>query len=101
MLKRKRSKETLLKINGRVVAAVTIAGLSEIVEKSIDTLRRYERQSTLPSAPLMVGSVRYYPVELCKKLKGLIAEIPGNKKPDADLIVKINKLFAEERSKYA
>ena len=92
--------QTTLRIKGvGIVEVVTITGLARIVGKSRDSILRYEKADTFPMAPIMVGTKRYYPLSLAKRLAPLVARIPGNKKPDAGLIVEINKLFKEEKNK--
>lgn len=94
-------KPITLNVNGRLVTAVTIAGLASIVGKSRNTILRYERLGVFPPAPLRVGNYRYYSVTLAKNLAPLVHQLPLHKKPEAEIIAKINKLFSEERSKYA
>lgn len=92
--------QTALHIKGvGIVDVVTVTGLAKIIGKSRDTVLRYERTDVLPMAPIMVGTRRYYPLSLARKLAPLIGRIPCNKKPDGDLIVEINKLFKEEKNK--
>lgn len=100
-MKRKRSKQTTLNIKGKLCTAVTIAGLAEILGKSVDSIRRYEKLQVFPKAPFMAGEVRYYPVSLAKRLQPIVDKFKSNKSPDAETIAKINQLFKEERSKYA
>lgn len=99
-MRRNRHIQTVLHIKGvGLVEVVTVTGLAMIIGKSRDTVLRYERTDVLPMAPLMVGSRRYYPLSLAKKLVPIIARIPGNRKPSAELIIEINKLFKDERDK--
>lgn len=100
-MRRHRSKSTTVRINNRLVTVVTIAGLSEIIGKSKDTILRYERQEIFPQAPFKFGNVRYYPVSLATALKRVVQEIINGKPINPDVVVKINQLFKEERSKYA
>lgn len=84
-----------------MVEAVSVAGLAKMVGKSRDTILRYERNEVFPTAPIMKGQLRYYPLSLIRKLVPLVAQIPSHKKPEPELIVEINKVFKEERDKYA
>lgn len=94
-------KPITLNVNGRIVTAVTVAGLAKIVGKSRNTILRYERLGVFPPAPLRVGNYRYYSVTLAKSLAPLVQQLPLHTRPDADIIARINKLFSDERSKYA
>lgn len=98
---KKRSLQTTLNVNGRLVEAVTITGLAKIVGKSRDTILRYERTEIFPPAPMMLGRFRYYPVSLAKRLAPIVAQLPPHKKPEPELLIEINKVFKEEREKYA
>lgn len=99
MLQTKHS-QTTLRIKGvGIVEVVTVTGLARIIGKSRDTVLRYERTDVLPMAPIMVGTKRYYPLSLAKRLSPLIEKLPRNRKPDAELLVEINRLFKEERNK--
>lgn len=101
-MRRKRVRRTsLFNVNGKLVNVVNIRGLSDILKKSPDTIRRYERQGVFPPAIFLVMGRRYYPELFARKLSALVDKIPPNKKPDPDLLMRINKLFKEERSKYA
>lgn len=93
--------KTVLNINGQLVEAVTISGLAAMVGKSRNTLLRYERTGVFPPAFLEVGRYRYYPVSLAKRLIPIVRNLPLTRKPDSDMLVTINKLFKEEREKYA
>lgn len=99
-MKRKRSKQTILSVKGNLCKAVTIAGLAEMLGKSVDSIRRYEKLQIFPKAPFMAGDVRYYPVTLALRLRPIVDKFKSNKSPDAETIAKINQLFKEERSKY-
>ena len=95
-----RHTNTILHIKGvGLVEVVTVAGLAQIVGKSKNTILRYERCDVLPLAPIMVGDRRFYPLTLAKRLIPLINKIPNGKKPDANLIVEINRLFKDEKNK--
>ena len=95
-----RHSQTTLRIKGvGIVDVVTVTGLARIIGKSRDTVLRYERVDIFPMAPIMVGTKRYYPLSLARRLVSLVARFPCNKKPDAELIVEINRLFKEEKSK--
>lgn len=92
--------ERTLNIKGvGLVRVVTLSGLGKIVGKSKSSLLRYERTDVFPLAPIKKGNNRYYPVSLAKRLIPLVAELPSYKKPDAELISKINLVFKEERDK--
>lgn len=92
--------QTTLHIRGvGLVEVVTVTGLARIVGKSRNTILRYERLDVFPLAPIMVGKNRYYPLTLAKKLVPLVSNLTKGKKPDAELIVEINRLFNEEKSK--
>ena len=100
MLRKNRNCEKRLLVNGVIVDAVTIAGLARIVGKSRDTIERYEKNDTFPLAPIKTAKgVRYYPISLARRLVPLVAQIPRHKKPDVELLIKINKLFKEEKEK--
>lgn len=101
MSKKVRSKEATLKLGGRIVTVVSIAGFAEMVGKSVHTLKEYERKDVLPNAPIINGNIRYYPVELVKAVKPIIEGFPLNKAPNTEDLIMIIKLFNEERSKYA
>lgn len=94
-----RKLQTTLAVNGVLFEAVTVTGLARIVGKSRDTILRYEELDVFPMAPVIDGKVRYYPLSLARKLVPLVRKIPCNKKPSAELIVEINKLFKEEKDK--
>lgn len=96
MRQRTRNLNKKVNVNGVIVEVTTALGLSRIVGKSKDTILRYEELEVFPPAPFMKGSVRYYPISLCKRLIPLVKRIPGNRKADADLIMEINKVFKEE-----
>lgn len=80
---------------------VNIRGLSFIINKAPSTIRRYEREGIFPSAIFTYRGRRYYPVALARSVAPLVSKIPLHRKVDAELVVEINKLFKEERSKYA
>lgn len=98
---RYRKKTTTLNVKGMLVMATTIAGFAEIVGKSVDTIKRYEKEEVIPRAPFMLGDRRYYPISLVKALAPLIDKFPANKRPNGDIIVEIVKLFNQEKEKYA
>jgi hypothetical protein len=100
MGKRKRSKQTTLNVKGVLVTAVTVTGLAEMLGKSADTIRRYERQEIFPTSPLKIGNVRYYPLSLVKELKPIVDSFSPNRPPDAEVVSKINLLFNNERDRY-
>lgn len=90
----------ILSIKGvGLVEVVTVKGLAQIVGKSKITILRYEKSDVFPLAPIMVGVDRYYPVSLAKRLVPLVRKIPNGRKPSAELIVEINRLFKEEKEK--
>lgn len=92
--------QTTLRIRGvGLVEVVTVTGLARVIGKSRNTVLRYEKTDVLPVAPIMVGAKRYYPLSLARKLAPIISRLPINKKPDAELIVEINRLFKEEKNK--
>lgn len=96
---RKRTLVKRLKVNGNLIEATTIKGFADIVGKSKDSIARYEELGYIPSAPLIVGTYRYYPVTLCNRLRPLIQQFPPNKPPHAELIIQINQTFSEERNR--
>lgn len=99
-MRQSRHIHTTLRVKGvGIVEVVTVTGLARIIGKSRDTVLRYERTDVFPMAPIMVGAKRYYPLSLAKRLVSLVAQLPGNKKPSAELIVEINRLFKEEKIK--
>ena len=99
-MRQSKHSQTILRIKGvGIVDVVTVTGLARIIGKSRDTVLRYERTDVFPMAPIMVGTKRYYPLSLARRLVPLVARLPGNKKPDAELIAKINLVFKEERDK--
>lgn len=92
--------KTTLNIRGvGLVEVVTVTGLAQIVGKSRNTILRYEKMDIFPLAPIRVGNYRYYPTSLAKRLVPLVSKIPNGRKPDALLLVEIDKLFKEEKSK--
>ena len=101
MITRRRPRECtkILNVGGKLIKAVTIEGLARIVGKSKDSILRYERLEVFPPAPLLVGerNVRYYPVDLAKKLVPLVAKIPSYKRADSSLIFEISKCFKESK----
>lgn len=88
-------------VNGRIVECVTLSGLGLIVGKSRRTLVRYEATGILPKAIIVYQDVRYYPVALAEALAPVIKELPGNTRPSAEQLAKINLIFRTEREKYA
>ena len=97
---RNRHVQTTLLIKGvGLVDAVTVTGLARIIGKSRNTILRYEKLDVFPLAPIMVGRNRYYPLTLARRLVPLVKDIPNGRKPDAELIMEINKLFKEEKCK--
>lgn len=101
-MKRKgRSLKKTFMVNGRLVTVVTISGLAQILGKSRNTILRYEKTGVFPPAIFMLNGYRYYPEAMARKLVDVVTRLPLNTKPPADMQVEINKIFAEERSKYA
>ena len=96
-MRKQRSLTTKLLINGKMVGVLTVTGFARVIGKSSLTVRRYEKLGVFPQAPITKGNARYYPITLANKLVEVVSRIPVNRKPDADLIVEINKLFKEER----
>lgn len=82
-----------------LVEVVTVEGLARIIGKSRNTVLRYERQGVFPPAFIRVGDRRYYPLSLAKGLVSVVSQLPTNRKPDANLIVEINRLFKSEKDK--
>lgn len=99
MSNRKRNLVKRLSVNGNIIDATTIKGLADIVGKSRDSISRYEELGYIPSAPIVFKSYRYYPLTLCHRLKPIIQKFPPNRPPDAELLVCINQIFNDERSK--
>ena len=95
---KKRSTMKRLNVGGRLIEAVTVRGLADIIGKSRDAVFRYEELGYFPPAPLKKGTYRYYPLTLCQRLKPIVAKFPVNRPPSAELIVEINKVFNEERN---
>ena len=93
--------EKTLNIGGEPIKMVTVMGLAQIVGKSRRTIQRYEEVGIFPPAPIIYKDRRYYSLALAHKLRPLVMLIPGNKKPPAELLTEINKLFNEERNYYA
>lgn len=92
--------QTTLHIKGvGLVPVVTVAGLAQIIGRSRITVLRYERMDVFPLAPIVLNNRRYYPLSLAKRLVPLVSRLPVNRKPAADLIVEINRLFKEEKDK--
>jgi hypothetical protein len=85
-----------LTVNGKLIEAVTIAGLALIVGKSKDSILSYEKKGIFPSAPLVSNGVRYYPIRLAKGLVPIVNKFDGARRPSDNLIVEINKLFKKE-----
>lgn len=96
-----RSKKFTVSINGNLTEVYVISGFARECDRSIDTIRRYERNGVIPPAFLTYRGARCYPVEFTKKVAPLIRRIPCNRKCPAELIVEINRIFSEEKSKYA
>lgn len=82
-----------------LVEFVTIAGLADIIGKSRSSVMRYERDETFPSAPLLIKNKRYYPRSLAERLVPLVRKIPPHKKPEAELVSEIYRVFKEEKFK--
>ena len=100
-MRRHRNKSTLLVIKGVAVEVVSVSGLAEIIGKSRDSVLKYEAYEIFPPAIFTRMGYRYYPTTLAKALKPIVAQFPPNKRPSAETIAQINKLFNEERQKYA
>lgn len=88
-------------VNGHIVEVVTVSVFAKIVDRSKDTIFRWERSGVIPVAPFTVSKVRCYPLELCYKVAPIIMEWPKNRPPSAEDVVKITRLFNEEIKKYA
>ena len=95
----KKKNHKVLKVGDRLIECCTVKGLADILGKSRDTISRYEELGYFPSAPLLVGTYRYYPVSLAERLKGIVKKFPINKPPSAELITEITIVFNEERNK--
>lgn len=92
--------QTILMIKGvGLVEVVTVTGLAKVIGKSRNSVLRYENTDVFPMAPIMVGSIRYYPLSLARKLAPIVAKFPKNEKPCSELLVEISRLFKEERDK--
>lgn len=92
--------QTVINVKGvGLVKVVTVTGLATIIGKSRNTVLRYEKMDVFPLAPIMVGNNRYYPLSLAENLIPLVRRIPNGRKPDAELIASINKLFKDEKNK--
>lgn len=98
-MKRRRKCSKLLRVNGRLVESVSVAGLSRVIGRSRDTILRYEANGVFPPAPLLVKGVRYYPYSLAERLAVIVRKFPVNRKISADLTVRVNILFNEEKEK--
>lgn len=98
-MKWSRKCKVTLSINGKIEEVVSVTGLSRIVGKSTDTLRRYEREGIFPQAPIYIKGCRYYPVTFAKKLSELVSEIPNGKKLGEELQDQITTLFAKEKER--
>ena len=95
------SRTKKFKVAGRIVECVTVSGLALIVGKSRRTIIRYEDTGVLPKAIIVYEGTRYYPVELAKALAPAIRALPGNTRPSAEQLARINLIFKQERDKYA
>lgn len=92
--------QTTLNIKGvGLVEVVTVTGLARIVGKSRNTILRYEDTEVFPLAPIMLRNNRYYPISLAKRLIPLVGKIPNGKKPTAELLSEIYKVFKDEKRK--
>lgn len=100
-MRRHRNKSTLLVVGGVAVEVVSVSGLAEIIGKSRDSVLNYESFGIFPPAIFTRKGYRYYPITLANALKPIVAQFPPNKRPSAETIAQINKLFNEERQKYA
>lgn len=81
-------RHVLVQVDGKPVSCVTIGALAAAVGRSVPTVRRWERQGLIPSAPLRVVSEnihlqrRLYPVELVQELQQVaIREQFGRRRP--------------------
>ena len=90
-----RSKQKTFTVNGKIVKAVSIAGLAEYLGKSKDTLLRYEKKDFLPPSPLLVKGCRYYPLSMLQELRNYVDTFPSNRPPSPEVITGINKLFKQ------
>lgn len=88
-------------VAGKVVEVLTVSQFARVIGKSVRTVKRYEQLDIFPGAVLYIDHIRYYPVDFARQVALLVAKIPGNVKCPAELRVELNRLFAEERSKYA
>lgn len=92
--------QTIIAVKGvGLVDVVTVTGLANIINKSRNSVLRYEKLGVFPMAPIMLGSKRYYPISLARKLAPIVSKFPGHKRPDDELIVEIDRLFKEEKDK--
>lgn len=89
------------KINGIVVRAVTVMGFAHIIGKSAGTVRRYEREGTIPPCIFKIKGYRYYPVTLAEETAKIIETFKGSERPPAEKVAQIYELFENERRKYA
>ena len=97
--RRKRDCSLRLKVNDKLVEAVSAEGLCRIIGKTKQTLMRYESVGIFPLAPIIYGKMnsRYYPISLAKRLVPLVRAIPLNRKIASELQFKIHKLFKDEK----
>lgn len=100
-MKRKRKVETTINLKGKLLVAVSLSGLADIVGKSTMTLRRYEEKGIFPPAIFYVRGVRYYPKEFAVRLEKLVSKIPNGIEIPDDLRDEIIVEFQKEREKYA
>ena len=99
--RKRRNLRTTFLIKGRMVEVVTCLGLAKILDKSKSTILRYEKTGVFPPAPIMYQRYRYYPVDFAKDLALIVRKFPKHIAIPQDLIVEVNKLFKEEKEKYA
>lgn len=86
-----------VRIGDSLTYIITIKDLALIVNKSRNSILRYEAKGVFPPAPIRIGTSRYYRVEFCEKLCEYVDQFEGSIRPSAELIVQINQLFKEER----
>jgi len=94
----KKCSVTLL-IKGKPMEVVSTTGFARILEKSTDTIRRYEREGIFPQAPIYLRGCRYYPVKFAKELKPIVDKIPMGKKMDLEVQNQILNLFLKEKER--
>ena len=98
-MRRKKCETTLNIKNVGLVGMVTMTGFARIIGKSRDTILRYEKNDIFPPALVTIKGVRYWPVSLAEKIAPIVKRFPRHRPPSAETIVKINKIFSDERRK--